>query len=476
MRQMEEGLLIRILDSLADSFVLVLDQNSTIVYANRPFLQHFGLAWAEVRGRSCTDLVCPFAAQRRCAQVPAGPVPQSGLLFSRTAGSQQFFYETSSYQIRDGEALPFTLCVFRDVTEKLRMESQIRQLHELERTLVQTSMDGIILNDMEGNILIFNEGASRILGYQAGEVINKINVAELYPPGGARDIKIRLLHPDHGEAGLLENQETVVRHKDGSLVPIWLSARLLKEDGRDLGIVGYFRDLRERKRWEAELLQNERLATLGKMVAHITHEIKNPLLVIGGFARQILRQSELPPAVRQKLTLISQEVQRLEEYLVSLGTFTRVGAASKTASDLVSLVKEVGEGLSAAMQEQGVTFRVEVPQDLPRIPLDPGQIRQVLLNLFKNSLEAMPQGGGLTVQVQPESQYVILKVADTGQGIAPEHLPSLFTPFFSTKEKGTGLGLVICRQLIELHGGAISLTGRPGQGASVTIHLPVSPP
>jgi signal transduction histidine kinase len=113
--------------------------------------------------------------------------------------------------------------------------------------------------------------------------------------------------------GILENYETQARHKDGSLVPIWLSARLLHEDAREVGIVGYFRDLRERRRLETELLRNERLATLGKMVAHISHEIKNPLMTIGGFAVQLGRLSDLPEDARRKLTLIHQEVQRVEK-------------------------------------------------------------------------------------------------------------------------------------------------------------------
>ncbi|MBM4285036.1 MAG: PAS domain S-box protein [Deltaproteobacteria bacterium] len=478
MRKLEEGLLTRLLDSLSDIFVLVLDQHSCIIYANSPFLHHFGLTWQEVIGRPCRDLVCPFvnAHEEKARCCPVGPASGSPphTLFSRTAQGKRFFYEANSYHLLDGHELPFTLCIFRDVTEKYRLESQLRHLHELERTLVKTSMDGIILNDMEGNILIFNEGASRILGYQPEEVVGKLNVEGLYPPNLARDVKLKLYDQAYGDVGLLENYETLVRSKDGAEIPIWLSARLLRDDGREIGIVGYFRDLRERKRWEEELLRNERLATLGKMVAHITHEIKNPLLVIGGFAHQLQRLDGLPPEAPKKVQFIIEEVQRLEEFLVSLGTFTRLPSCRKTPGNLVALAREAASMLAGPMQDQGVAFQMAAPDDAPPVPFDPGQLRQVLLNLYKNSLEAMPRGGRLSVSVQVRSDSVRLTIRDTGQGILPEHLPSLFTPFFSTKEKGTGLGLAICRQFIHSHQGEISIDSQPGQGTAVLITLPRS--
>ncbi|MDP3182771.1 MAG: ATP-binding protein, partial [Desulfobaccales bacterium] len=122
-------------------------------------------------------------------------------------------------------------------------------------------------------------------------------------------------------------------------------------------------------------------------------------------------------------------------------------------------------------KETGVVFRLEEPPAVPPFAFDPGQIRQVLINLFKNALEAMPQGGRLTVSLGLKPDQVVLTVTDTGPGIPPEHMPSLFTPFFSTKEKGSGLGLTICRGIIEQHGGKIEIDSEVGQGTTCTIHL-----
>jgi len=354
------------------------------------------------------------------------------------------------------------------------LTAEVERGHHLQAKLVQTCMDGIIVNDLAGKILIFNEGAAKILGYTPEEVIGKLNVSRLYPNRLAHEVKELIYGPAYGGPGILENYETVVRHKDGTRIPIWLSARLLHEDGREVGIVGYFRDLRERQKMEQELLRSERLATLGKMLAHVTHEIKNPLLVIGGFSQQLEHLPDLPEPGRHKLQLIHEEVQRLEKFLGELGTFTRTAPTQKVPSDLVALIREVAESMEPGFKEKQVAFQLLAPQPVNPFAFDPGQIRQVLINLFKNALEAMGQGGQLTVALELGQNQVVLKVTDTGHGIPPEHLASLFTPFFSTKERGTGLGLTICRGLIEQHGGEIRIESQVGRGTTCIIHLPLS--
>jgi PAS domain S-box-containing protein len=479
MRKPPAELVARLLDSLADIFTLVLDKERRIIYANAPFLEHFNLGWEEVKGRWCFELVSPFTAgespQLGFCPTELGPFYPERTLLTREIQGKKFVYEVTFYHLADGAEDTFTVCVFKDVTARYHLESQVRQLDELERTLVRTAMDGIVVNDLAGNILIFNEGAAKILGYAPEEVIGKVNVSELYPPRLAHEIKEKVYSAEFDGAGLLHNYETLVRHKDGTLVPIWLSARVLHEDGQEMGIVGYFRDLRERKRLEEELLQNERLATLGKMLAHITHEIKNPLMLIGGFARQCAREPELSEEARRKLQLIRAETQRLEKFLGDLSSFTRITPTSKTPGDLAALIKEVAEMMEANFKESGVHFQVQAPQELPAFPFDAGQIRQVLINLFKNALEAMPQGGQLLVSVELHPDSLILRVSDSGHGIAPEHQKMLFSPFFSTKPGGSGLGLTICRQLIEQHQGEIQIDSEINRGTTCRIRLPLHP-
>jgi two-component system, NtrC family, sensor kinase len=476
-RRPPPGLFARLLDSLQDIFTLVLDEERRIVYANASFLEHFGLEWEKIFAQSCFHLGNPFTGTTGettgFCPLELGPYFPTRHVLTREVDGKQSVYEGTFYRLADGQEESWTVCSFRDITQMFNLESQVRQLDELERMLVQASMDGIIVNDMLGNILIFNEGASRILGYRPEEVIGKMKARDFYPGNVAHQIKQLLYCPSHGGVGILENYETVARHQDGTLVPIWQSARLLRKSGQEIGIVGYFRDLRERKRLEEELVRNERLATLGKMVAHVSHEIKNPLAVIGGFARQCERLEEMPEEHRRKLTIISQEVKRLEKFLADLGSYTRGAPSHKVHSDILALIKEVANFMEAGFKEKGVEFVLTAPEKIPLVPFDPGQIRQVLLNLFKNSLEAMPQGGQITVSAAVQGDHLVLAVQDTGQGISPEHLKSLFTPFFSTKEGGTGLGLTICRGLIDQHQGVIDFASEVDRGTTCIIRLPL---
>ncbi len=476
-RQPPRGLFARLLDSLPNVFTLVLDEAWRIVYANASFLEHFGLEWPAISGQVCFDLESSFknTAGEEMGFCPRklGPYFPAHHVLTREVDGKQFIYEGTFYHLVGGKEDAWTVCSFRDVTQMFNLECQVRQLDEMERMLTQASIDGIVVNDLLGNVLIFNEGASRILGYRPEEVIGLLKVDVLYPEGLAHEIKELIYSPAYGGPGILENYETLALPKDGTPVPIWLSARLLREDGREVGIVGYFRDLRERKRLEEELLRQERLATLGKMVAHISHEIKNPLTIIGGFAQLLAHQEDLPGKGRQKLELISQEVQRLEKFLADLSTYTHTTPTQKVSGDILALIREVISFMEASFQEQGVTFELSAPEVIAAFAFDPGQIRQVLINLFKNSLEAMPHGGVLRVSAAVQEDHLVLTIADTGLGITPEHLRSLFTPFFSTKEGGTGLGLTICRGLIDQHHGEIAISSEVNRGTTFTIRLPL---
>jgi two-component system NtrC family sensor kinase len=345
---------------------------------------------------------------------------------------------------------------------------------ELRLPLIQTCMDGIIANDVEGNIFIFNATAAKISGYQTEDVVGKVNVRELYPPGMAREIKLKILDPALGGEGILENYETMVRHRDGTLIPIWLTARIVYEDGREIGVVGHFRDLRERKRMEEELLRSERLSALGRAAAHINHEIKNPLMLIGGFARQVLKNiAGDPEKNKEKLRIIVDEIQHLEAFLEEVGGYARLSEPQKRLGDLNALVQEICHRLEPSIQERGITLRLEMDHDLPQVWFDPVHLRQVILNIAKNGIEAMTAGGTLTIASGRQADRVFVQVSDTGEGIPPEVMEKIFQPFFSTKPKGSGLGLAISQKIMEAHQGEITLESEPGQGSRVTCFLKV---
>lgn len=342
-----------------------------------------------------------------------------------------------------------------------------------QRLLIHTCMDGIVAHDLDGVVRTFNENAAHILGYEPEEVLGKMNIRDIFAPGLAEDTVQKIHDPGFGGEGILENYETWMRHKDGTLVPVWLSARVLYENDREIGMIGHFKDLRERKRMEEELLRSERLAVLGKMAAHISHEIKNPLMLIGGFARQVLKDiTQDPQKGQEKLRIIVDEVKRLEDFLAEVGSYAKYSEPQRQPGDLNSLIQETCQRLEPSLRESNIKLVLELAPSLPQCNFDPGHIRQVILNIAKNGIEAMDEGGTLTIVTKQQPGGVLVQISDTGKGMPPEVLDKIFKPFFSTKPKGSGLGLAISQKIMEAHQGEIAIASEPGRGTQVTLAFP----
>jgi signal transduction histidine kinase len=224
------------------------------------------------------------------------------------------------------------------------------------------------------------------------------------------------------------------------------------------------------------LIRSERLATVGRMAAQITHEIRNPLASMGLYVE--LLGDELPAQAkdgeaRRLVTAIGREIDRLSEITENYLRFVRLPRPKREREDLGSLVTAVVEFARAELAMAGVTLEVQVEPGLAEVAADENQIRQALLNLVRNAKEAMTEGGRLQVSVTAGAPGQLrIAMADTGPGIAPEHLANIFDPFFSTKEKGTGLGLALVQQIVAEHGGRIEVASGPRGGTVFAINLP----
>ncbi len=221
------------------------------------------------------------------------------------------------------------------------------------------------------------------------------------------------------------------------------------------------------------LVRSERFAAVGEAAAYVSHEIKNPLMVIGGLAQQVGRRLESEPELQEKLNIIRGEVRRLENFLGDLRDFTRPALPRKTSIDLNRVIQEVHTLMDGEAQKRHITITENLDPKLPELEADPGQMKQVLLNLIKNSLEAMDSGGKITLRSGVDSQYVWFSVTDTGCGIPPEVLEKIFDPFYSTKEKGTGLGLAVIHKIVTDHHGAVAVESEQNKGATFSVRLPL---
>jgi two-component system NtrC family sensor kinase len=226
---------------------------------------------------------------------------------------------------------------------------------------------------------------------------------------------------------------------------------------------------------EQRLIRSERLATVGRMAAQITHEIRNPLASLGLYVE--LLGDELPSGggeARRLVTAIGTEIDRLSEITETYLRFVRLPRPKREREDLGTLVTAVMEFARAELSMSGVTLVVRVDPGLPEVAADENQIRQALLNLVRNAKEAMPGGGRLDVHVGVGGPgHLRVAIADSGPGIAPEHLGNIFDPFFSTKDKGTGLGLSLVQQIVAEHGGRVEVASGTERGTVFAIILPL---
>jgi signal transduction histidine kinase len=233
-----------------------------------------------------------------------------------------------------------------------------------------------------------------------------------------------------------------------------------------------YRQLSEAQR---QLVERERLAAIGKMAAHVAHEIRNPLVTIGGYARLMLKDAALSRTARNATGVIAEEVTRLERILRGVMDFTRPPQAVLAPGAVGDVVRHVLKLIEEQARSQNVRVQVEMAAGVPLVRLDPGQMSQVFLNVAQNALDAMPGGGRLTVRVWAEESGVLVDIGNDGLPIAKEHLASIFEPFFTTKKGGTGLGLAVSRKIVHDHLGEITVRSDAAEGTHFTVKLPLAP-
>jgi two-component system sensor histidine kinase HydH len=223
---------------------------------------------------------------------------------------------------------------------------------------------------------------------------------------------------------------------------------------------------------EEKLLQSQRLAALGKLSRGVAHEVRNPTMIIGGFARRLQKRLPAGDPTQEMIDPILHEVHRLEQMVAQIEAFTVLLEPDLKPLDLAEIIDRVLAEAAELLTQRRIIVQRLIPLHLPRIPLDEHLMGQAIHHLIDNAMDAMAGGGQLTLEVTPEAKGLRLKLKDTGTGIPPEDMPYLFDPFFSSKPHGTGMGLTKVHQVITDHRGEIKITSVPGQGTEVDIWLP----
>jgi PAS domain S-box-containing protein len=354
-----------------------------------------------------------------------------------------------------------------------------RHLQQLE-SIVNDSADVIFSLDNQQRVRSWNRAAERVFGWRADEILGK-PFRLLVPPELVRIGEIDQINREMQDEGHY-HFETVRLAKDGRRVPVEVSVSLLRDpQGHPIGRSAILRDITERKRLEAEKLQAERLAVIGAMSARLAHEIRNPLssitlnidLVRDEVDTMSHDNTAAAEEARSLLRSIDSEVHRIQRVTEDYLQFARM---PKPRRETISLNEVLGQGLSfmeSLFKAMRVTVRTEFDPLLPLIQADEGQLWQAILNLIRNALEAMPEGGTLTVGTARRGSSIVLTLSDTGKGISERDQEQIFKPFFSTKPSGTGLGLPLAQQIVAEHGGSIRCENTSDKGTTFVIELPV---
>jgi PAS domain S-box-containing protein len=480
-----------LITELTQEGMLMADENQRILFANSKMAEIVGRPKEELVGKSLEEILTP-QHQKMAVELTSMEEQdrREEVQFCTTLTGPHIdpeenrVFETCMAASRIGKNI-LTCIYLRDLTYRIRMHEQLKKTNIFLNNIIRCSVDGIVVIDTKGSPLIFSEGAERILGYQAGEIIaDRKRLHRFYPLELAREMMRRMRSGEYGQPDRLNTTETTFYNKDGEEVPVRFSAAIIRDKGQEVGSVGIFSDLREHRRMQKkleetqnQLLQAEKIASLGQLAAGVAHEINNPLAGILIYAEILQRDMEANAAGRQHVEEIINQTLRCKQIVTRLLEFSRQSLGQKTLLSINEIISRCVKLMDQQLLFQNIQIKLSLDPQLPQIFGDPGELQQVFTNLLLNSADAMNGLGRITITscAAPERDGVIITFADTGSGIPAELRDKIFEPFFTTKPpgKGTGLGLSIVYGVIQRHGGTIEVESPHGGGTEFIIRLPL---
>ncbi|WP_198509055.1 PAS domain-containing sensor histidine kinase [Bacillus sp. FJAT-44742] len=361
-------------------------------------------------------------------------------------------------------ARKYLVTIGRDITTRKEMEGELQETQEQLWALYNDSADPISLLSLDGNILKANPAFYDLYGYRSSpESINVFH--DLTPEEIREETENVICRAKRGEQVI--DYETVRKRNDGALIDVSLTYSPIRDrNGKISGISAITRDIRDRKKTEDLLRRSEKLSVLGQLAAAVAHEVRNPLTTVKGFTQFLQDKSEYTG-------LMLSELDRIEVIINEFLTLAKPQAVTFKEEDIGEVIKNVLSLINTQAALNDIEIKTYLEAKKLPIYCDSNQIKQVLLNILKNALEAMPCGGILVVKTREISSYCQIEVIDEGVGIAPERIKKLGEPFYSNKEKGTGLGLMVCYKIIEEHQGTITIESEEGVGTTVKMSLPI---
>ena len=439
--------------------------------------------------------------------ISAMPLTESEMLQGYEHGAVDYLTGPINPALFRAKIRAFAAFYRRTQALERRYAAQAHDVREHLAAIVDSSEDAILSKTMDGIIQSWNQAAERLYEYTAAEVIGQ-PVSLLMPPDLADDFPRIMAQLARGER--IEHYETQQLAKDGTRLDIALTISPVRNSrGEIIGASAIARDITERKRLEAavhaayatleqrvdartaalrqalaeqqrlagEVQRAEHFALLGRLAAGVSHELRNPLSAIYLHVDLVAEELRQPSpasttAMAAALTEIKTQLARLDDLLQDYLSLARVATSERTPQDVGALIQGWAQEWLRLPAPPKVMLRVEGIASLGMVAVHPSTFRRALLNLVQNALDAMPEGGTLTLRGAGTATHVQVQVCDTGSGIPAEQLTQIFEPLHTTKPEGTGLGLYITREIVGAHGGQIMVESVVGQGTTFTLTLP----
>ena len=467
-----------IFDSVGEG-IMVLNAQGEIITYNTKMESLFVENAREITGRTCREVVCNGATgEANCLFAQIRKKHKSVRV--RSWECRNRFYEIIATPIisKEGE-LRRIVILYMDITNRRRTEMALLESEDRYRDLFENATDMLLVLAPDGRVLVVNKAWQETLGYDDNDLAN-LNIFDI-------------LHPNHCQAcrknfeNILRDGKDITCHavflgKNGKEITVEGKVNCRIVEGKPVALRGFFRDITEKLRMEEELRRTQKLEAVGLLAGGIAHDFNN--LLTGIIGNILLAKLKSPG---EEVTRLLQNTEsasfRAQELTRQLLTFAKGGAPVKETASVLGIIREV---TAFTLSGSNATWTMEAEKDISPVDVDTGQFSQVLQNLVINSDQAMPDGGVITIRVAnvtlgaesalplPRGKYVKIDIRDQGIGIAREFLSRVFDPYFSTKKRGSGLGLATAYSIIRNHNGLLTVDSELGVGTTMTIFLPAS--
>ncbi|MDR6554890.1 PAS domain S-box protein [Paenibacillus qinlingensis] len=376
-----------------------------------------------------------------------------------------------------GNQIVGVYAILKDLTEIREQKKEIDKLYKQNQLILNSVSEGIYGIDTNGRTIFWNKAAEAITGWKVDEMLGRRihNVIRPVHQDGTFVI------PEENATvnTMLQREGSVLNKdvfwkKDGASFPVeYMSSPMLDGGGQLLGTVITFNDITELKKTQELLIKSDKLSAVGQLAAGVAHEIRNPLTALKGFLKLLTTSTSKE---QYYIEIMQKELQRIEFIVNEFLLVSKPQATHFVTSTLHPIIMSTVELLQPQALLSNIEIETEVDAGLPPVTCDVNQVKQVFINIMKNAIESMSQGGNLRIyaELKGTGDHIIVRFVDQGCGIAPERLPKLGEPFYSTKEKGTGLGLMVCYRIIEAHGGFMKISSKLTEGTIVEITLPTT--